>query len=84
MAYPYLSGRNAAAIPGIVDAVGHLYTKGETRMVEFSQNNMCLTKCQFAGGLAKEEANLMLILNKIRSHVYAQCQQVEQQQVLKG
>jgi phage nucleotide-binding protein len=71
MAYPYLSGRNAAAIPGIVDAVGHLYTKGEARFVEFSQNNMCITKCQF-NGLAKEEANLMTILGKIRSYNYGE------------
>jgi phage nucleotide-binding protein len=69
MGYPFLSGRNSAQIPGLVDAVGHLITKGEVRMVQFSQNNMFLTKCQFQG-LGMEEPNLMTILSKINTHNY--------------
>lgn len=78
MAYPYLSGRNAAAIPGIVDAVGHLETKGEMRMVQFGQSSMCLTKCQFQG-LSKEDPNLIVILNKIKEYSYAEHIEVKQQ-----
>lgn len=77
MSVPFVSGRNAAQICGIVDAVGHLYTKGETRMVQFSQSPTHLTKCQFQG-LAREEANLMTILNKIKEYSYAISNQVEQ------
>ena len=69
MAYPFLSGRNSVQIPGLVDAVGHLSTKGEVRTVDFSQNTLCLTKSQFQGP-SKEPADLMVILDKINSYKY--------------
>ena len=73
MAYPYLSGRNAAQIPGIVDAVGHLSITtggdGPQWWVQFGPDSMHLTKCQF-NGLSKEPADLMTILNKIREYNY--------------
>lgn len=75
MAYPYLSGRNAAQIPGIVDAVGHLEIitggDGPQWWVQFGPDSMHLTKCQFPVGLGKEPADLMVILNKIEGEQHA-------------
>ena len=73
MAYPFLTGRNAVQVPGIVDAVGHLVVtqtqRGPAWYVEFGPSTMCLTKCQFQG-LGKEDANLGTIIDKINLFNY--------------
>ena len=75
MAYPFLTGRNASQIPGLVDAVGHISVvqghTGSRWLIQFGPDNMHLTKSQFRG-LGKEEADLMTIINKINLFNYSE------------
>lgn len=72
MTIPFISKKASIQICGLVDAVGHLevYEKTGARWVRFGPSTQYLTKSQFQGLAAGEEADLMKIIGKIKGHNY--------------
>jgi len=76
---PKVSKSYAPNICGLVDVVGHMevHEKSGKRWVRFRPNDSCLVKSQFAGiggtnDQSGEPADLMAVIDKIRSHKYGE------------
>lgn len=69
---PFVGKKVAIQICGLVDCVAHLevYEKTGVRWLRFGPSSQYLTKSQFQGLEGGEEADLVKVLDKLRSHVY--------------
>jgi phage nucleotide-binding protein len=70
--YPKLFPKLAPEACGKMDVVGHLeiFEKTQERFLRFKANSRFIAKCQFKGLEELEEANLPMIINKIRAWNY--------------
>lgn len=72
MTVPMVGKKVSIQICGLVDFVTHLevYEKTGARWLRFGPSSQYLTKCQFAGLEAGEEADLPKLIDKLMSHNY--------------
>lgn len=68
---PMVAKRAAIQLCGLVDVVGHLevFEKNGKRWIRLGPSNQYITKTQFPGlDIVGEEADLMVVINKIKSY----------------
>ena len=72
MTIPFVGKKIAVQLCGLVDCVAHLevYEKTGVRWLRFGPSQQYLTKSQFAGLEAGEEADMVKLLEKLNAHSY--------------
>ena len=74
MGVPFIAKRAAVQMCGLVDVVARMevYEKTGARWLRIGPSNLYLTKTQFQGLAAAEEANLTTLISKIKGYQYVQ------------